>query len=400
LPLLICDDATTFATELTVMNLTFDDGNRFYDLYAALLSFVNRKLEVTPEQFSNSREYASTPPVARLAIRDALFAHRELIDEFVRDNPANLKADDLEIVVTWKHAVAGKFYVFRYLKKYTVLLTSGDSPNKAYGVLGLADPLEEVVGRSLPRLVTTVLLPFQGQLIYDGLMSEYNISFGGSIKRTLNDEYKQAKETFGIITSLGDDMGEEAKPPRRSKSRPRKATKTSRGRSAASEAKEVAEALNRMTGAFCRDFLNEEYAELCRELAGALARKRPSPLLRGRLGTWASGIVRTIGWVNFLDDPSQTPHLAFPSIDEAFGIASSTGAAKSKAIRTMLKIVQFDPKWTLPSQMDENPMVWMLEVDGFLMDIRDTPREIQEVAFQKGLIPYIPADRAESREES
>ncbi len=31
------------------MNLTFDEGKLFYDLYAALLSFVNRKLEVSSE---------------------------------------------------------------------------------------------------------------------------------------------------------------------------------------------------------------------------------------------------------------------------------------------------------------------------------------------------------------
>ena len=155
-----------------------------------------------------------------------------------------------------------------------------------------------------------------------------------------------------------------------------------------------------MTDAFCREFLNEEYAELCRKLATALARKRPSPLLRGRLETWASGIVRTIGWVNFLHDPSQTPHLALLSIDQAFGIAESTGAAKLKTIRTMFRIRQLDPKWTLPSKMDDNPMVWMLEINGFLMDIRNVPRELQEVAFQKGLIPYIPADRANSDEDT
>jgi len=36
------------------MNLTFDEGKLFYDLYAAILSFVNRKLQVSAEQFSNS----------------------------------------------------------------------------------------------------------------------------------------------------------------------------------------------------------------------------------------------------------------------------------------------------------------------------------------------------------
>ena len=86
--------------------------------------------------------------------------------------------------------------------KYTVFLSSGGSPNKAYGVLGLADPLEEVIGPYLPRLITAVLLPFKGKIIYDGLVSGYNITFGGGIKRMLNEEYKQAKEAFGIITSL------------------------------------------------------------------------------------------------------------------------------------------------------------------------------------------------------
>ena len=155
-----------------------------------------------------------------------------------------------------------------------------------------------------------------------------------------------------------------------------------------------------MTDAFCREFLNEEYADQCRKLAAALGRKRPSPLLRGRRETWASGVVRTIGWANFLHDPSQSPHLKLCSIDDAFGIAESTGAAKQKEIRTMFRIRQFDPIWTLPSKMDDNPMVWMLEVNGFLMDVRHTSRELQEVAFKKGLIPYIPADRGESDEES
>jgi hypothetical protein len=59
----------------------------------------------------------------------------------------------------------------------------------------------------------------------------------------------------------------------------------------------------------------------------------------------------------------------------------------------MLKIYQLDPNWTLPSRVDDNPMVWMLQVDGFMMDIRCASREMQEIAFNKGLIPYIPADR-------
>ncbi len=43
------------------------------------------------------------------------------------------------------------------------------------------------------------------------------------------------------------------------------------GRSASEEDKAVAGALIQMTAAFCREFLNEEYTELCHKLATALA---------------------------------------------------------------------------------------------------------------------------------
>jgi hypothetical protein len=159
------------------------------------------------------------------------------------------------------------------------------------------------------------------------------------------------------------------------------------------------DAIVALTDAFCREHLDGEYEALCRKLAGALARKRPSPLLGGKPTTWACGIVRTIGWVNYLDDSSRKPHMKLTAIDKAFGVAESTGQGKSKAIRTLLKVRTSDPQWTLPSRMDENPMVWMIEINGFIVDARHLKREFQEEALRKGLIPYIPGDRASSTAE-
>ncbi len=374
------------------MNLSTEEARLFYDLYAALLAFVNRKLAVSPEQFTNAAEYSATAPEVRVTIRDALFEHRELIDEFVQDNPANLKAEDLEIVRSWKHACVGSFYILRYLKNYTVFLTSGDPQQKAYGVVGLVDSFEDLIGPNLPHLTQAVLLPFRGRIIYDGLLAGYNIIFGGGIKKRLKEEYNDAKAAFGIITSLGAEPPAPL-PPEKVARKPRKEKAKLDPSSAKAHAKRIAQALNEITDDFCREYLTDEYAELCRELTAALARKRPSPLLQGKLATWASGIVRTIGWVNFLHDPSQTPHMTLYSIDEAFGVSESTGAAKLSQIRKMLKIRQLEPKWTLPSRMDDNPMVWMLSIDGFIVDVRNESQETQEEAFRRGLIPYIPADR-------
>jgi hypothetical protein len=148
-----------------------------------------------------------------------------------------------------------------------------------------------------------------------------------------------------------------------------------------------------LTDAFCREHLNDEYEALCRKLATALARKRPSPLTRGKPEVWACGIVRTVGWVNYLDDGSQTPHMKLTAIDKAFGVAESTGQGKSKAIRELLKIRQFDFLWMLRRRIEESPMAWMISVNGFLVDARRLKREIQEEAYRKGLIPYLPGEQ-------
>jgi hypothetical protein len=94
--------------------------------------------------------------------------------------------------------------------------------------------------------------------------------------------------------------------------------------------------------------------------------------------------------VNFLYDPSQTPHVQPSEIWEYFGLSASTVRAKSKQIRDLLRISQFDPDWTLPSKVGENPLIWVLEINGLLIDARHAPRAIQAEAFRRGLIPYVP----------
>ena len=169
--------------------------------------------------------------------------------------------------------------------------------------------------------------------------------------------------------------------------------KTDREQPVPAAARPAHDAIVALTDAFCREHLNAEYEALCRKLAAALARKRPSPLTRGKPEVWASAVVRVIGWVNFLDDSSQTPHLKLTAIDKAFGVAESTGQGKAKAVRDLLKIRQFDFRWMLRQRIEESPMAWMISVNGFIVDTRRLKREVQEEAFRKGLIPYIPGEQ-------
>ena len=165
--------------------------------------------------------------------------------------------------------------------------------------------------------------------------------------------------------------------------------------------KEMQERFNEISGlidAFCDEYLNDEWKQLCRQLTAALSRKRPSPLVTGKAPTWAAGIIHTLAMVNFLFDPSQKPHIKASQLNDYFKLSQSTVAAKSKQIRDLMKMHQLDPDWTLPSKLGSNPYVWMLSVNGFMLDIRYVDREIQEEAFRQGLIPYIPADQADENE--
>jgi hypothetical protein len=153
------------------------------------------------------------------------------------------------------------------------------------------------------------------------------------------------------------------------------------------------EEITAVIDAVCQEYLNDEYADMSRKMAAALARKRPSPLQSGRANTWACGIVYTIGFVNFLFDKSFPPYIGAEDLCAAFGVAKSTGYNTSKKIRDLFDLIQFDPRWTLPSLVDQNPFAWMISVDGLMIDARYAPSYIQEEAFRKGLIPYLPGER-------
>ena len=154
------------------------------------------------------------------------------------------------------------------------------------------------------------------------------------------------------------------------------------------------------TDAFATEHLNAEYGELCRRMTAALARKRPSPLEKAQTRTWAAGIVYAVGWVNFLADPDQDPHMTTADLAQKTGVGESTIALRFRTIRQALDLGRMDPEWTLPSQLLDHPFLWFLLVDGIPVDIRHESRELQEEAFRVGLIPFIPADRLPGEEDA
>jgi hypothetical protein len=74
----------------------------------------------------------------------------------------------------------------------------------------------------------------------------------------------------------------------------------------------------------------------------------------------------------------------------AFGVGESTVNAKARAIERAL-----GPSRSIRSGRSRAWPRRIRRCGWLLVDLRDMPREVQEIAFEDGLIPYIPADRKE-----
>jgi len=251
------------------------------------------------------------------------------------------------------------------------LLSEGDSVKKVtgvpYGVIALADVykflsgprLPKMVGPDLPLDVGTVLIPFGDETVYRSLLT-YAASLPAPAQKVKKEKRNpKTRKKAGLLA----------------------------------KAAEALEIVHKLTNQFCWERLDDEYATLCRQLAEDFASKYRSRFMRKRPETWAGGIVQTIAFVNDLGISNRTPHIELADLDHWFCVEKGTAQRRSDEIRRWLDIQAFDPEWTLPNRIEDHPPTWMLEVDGYSFDVRFAPREIQVIAFEKALIPHIPAER-------
>lgn len=149
--------------------------------------------------------------------------------------------------------------------------------------------------------------------------------------------------------------------------------------------------LAEMISDYCGRFLSDDYRTLCLRLLEKLCRKRPSPLLKGQRNTWAAGIVYTIAANNCIFDRSMPIHRTADELSRPFGLAPATASARAAEIRRLVRLSPLDAQWLLPELIEDSPALWMLSWNGFIVDARDLPPEIQQEAAGMALIPDAPA---------
>lgn len=186
------------------MNISPAEVERFYRIWWLLLAYVNEH-EKLLDNFSKTPGVAGVHVPDALKLRNALWASPNYLQDFVASNPDRLPQADLTLVASWHRRVQGKFFVMRQLKKHCIFLMQSEQQNRAYGVLGLVSPIENILPMAPPILVETVLLPWEGKIIYDGLLQASAIHFGSGIRSSLTNSLRSATESGGLLTSLEPD---------------------------------------------------------------------------------------------------------------------------------------------------------------------------------------------------
>lgn len=185
------------------MTLPPADGKLFFELMWKLQYYVNQQRGLH-KGISSLEAYASLPTEKKIKARDELWKDATLIEAYVRENLDALPAGELQMIHNWKNFIKGSFFILRHLKKGSIFI---GNDNQVYVVHGIQDPLEEVIpSYALPQMVEAVLLPFKGQIIYDGVLTGYRVHFGGGIRSDINHAYTVAKHKNRIISTLEPDQ--------------------------------------------------------------------------------------------------------------------------------------------------------------------------------------------------
>ena len=178
------------------MVLTVEERKIFFDNWLKLLTFVNNKYKII-KNFGAPKSPVGLDITELMKIRNKLWENSFLINEYLKHS--KITDENKRIVNSWNNFIKNKFLFIKSFKKYSVFM---DFENKRlYGIYGISSPIIDIIPY-LPIMIQTVLIPFNGKIIFDSLILQDNVSFGKNMRQSFHEEYMEIKKEYGIINNL------------------------------------------------------------------------------------------------------------------------------------------------------------------------------------------------------
>lgn len=183
------------------MVLEKEQGHLFYRLWLPLLNHANEKYQVVESFFGPDPSKGILPDRA-VRVADKIWENVSIIDEYMEIYSEEMSEEELNIVAGWKNFVRGTFVVERHLRKGSILV-SANNDKTVYLVKGIFSDWRELLGDlPMPQMVEATLIPFQGEIIHDGLMRPYGICLRKSLADEVRNVYLEAKTNNRIQTCI------------------------------------------------------------------------------------------------------------------------------------------------------------------------------------------------------
>lgn len=174
--------------------LSKKDVDLFYKIYFALLEFTNEKYKINPH-LKLYKQKAINPAEMEDVINKYWENKESITTEFCLANPYKFNKEELSLTSEFKKGIRRMFIICRYEEEYTALLTE----EKVYMIKGLNVNIDEIIPYDeLPYTVTTSLIPFKGNLVYDSLFFGTDIKLGGGFEEMIDKEYEQTMKYYHL----------------------------------------------------------------------------------------------------------------------------------------------------------------------------------------------------------
>ena len=166
----------------------------FYKLYFALLEFTNQKYKINPN-YKIYKQHGINPQEITDII-DMFWKNKDLIIlEFCIVNPYKFTKEEIKLLDGFKKGIHDSFVLVQYERDYTLLMKNG----KIYMVKGLNDNIDNIITYDkLPCFVETSLIEFNGDIVYDGIISSFPVKFGMNFIKTVEKEYNESMKYYHL----------------------------------------------------------------------------------------------------------------------------------------------------------------------------------------------------------
>ena len=171
-------------------------ADEFYKVYFALLEYTNDKYNITNEIKKIYKQ--EKLDVRMLApIDEYLWEHKNILDDFIKENKYNFSKEELEHVEGFKSAIAREtFVIVGFEREYTKILSED---GKIYMVKGIRVDFDKIIDSDeIPKMIKTTLLMFKGNIIFNSFFSVVPVGLGDDMTKNILKECKNALKYYHL----------------------------------------------------------------------------------------------------------------------------------------------------------------------------------------------------------